>query len=132
MAEEYEADDGNEARERSQWRRMWRRFRRHTLGQLGGIIVLVIAVIIFMANFIAPYNYTTQNRDFSNAPPTKIHFADEDGLTRPYVYGTKKEYNEYYEKVYVEDKSEKYPIKFFVRGEKYSFWGLFESRIHLF
>ncbi len=132
MAEEYEVDDGSEARERSQWRRMWRRFRRHTLGQVGGVLVLVIAAVVFMANFIAPYNYTTQNRDFSNAPPTRIHFTDEDGLTRPYVYGTKKEYNEYYEKVYVEDKSEKYPIKLFVRGEKYSFWGLFESRTHLF
>lgn len=132
MAEEYEVEDGDKARERSQWRRMWRRFKRHKLGRVGGIIVLIIAVVVFMANFIAPYNYSTQKRDFSNAPPTKIHFTDEDGLTRPYVYGLNEEYNEYYETVYVEDKSEKYPIKFFLKGEKYSFWGLFESRIHLF
>lgn len=132
MAEEYQTDEVDKSRERSQWRRMWRRFRRHTLGQVGGVLVLIIAIVIFMANFIAPYSFKSQHRDFANVPPTKIHFTDEDGLTWPYVYATKKEYNEYFEKVYVEDKSKKYPIKFFVKGEKYSFWGLFESRIHLF
>jgi len=132
LAEEYQADEVERRKHRSQWRRMWRRFRRHTLGQVGGIIVLLIIIIVFLANFIAPYNFSTQHRDYANAPPTKIHFTDDGGLTWPYVYGTKKEYNDYYEKVYVEDKSEKYPIKFFVQGEKYSFWGLFESKIHLF
>lgn len=132
LAEEYQADEVEKRKRRSQWRRMWRRFRRHTLGQIGGIIVLIIVIIVFLANFIAPYNFSTQHRDYANAPPTKIHFTDNGSLTWPYVYGTKKEYNDYYEKVYIEDKSEKYPIKFFVQGEKYSFWGLFESKIHLF
>lgn len=132
MAEERPANETEVSKNRSQWRRMWRRFRRHTLGQIGGVVVLLMLVIVFLANFLAPYDYSTQHRDYSNAPPTKIHFMDDGGLTWPYVYATEKEYNEYYEKVYTEDKSEKYPIKFFVKGEEYSFWGLFESRIHFF
>jgi len=132
LAEEYQAEGTKDRKARSQWRRMWRRFRRHTLGQVGGIIVIFMFIIVFFANFLAPYNYSTQHRDYSHAPPTRIHFTEDGQLTWPYVYATEKGYNEYYEKVYTQDKSKKYPIKFFVKGEKYSFWGLFKSRIHFF
>ncbi|MBS3789045.1 ABC transporter permease [Candidatus Bipolaricaulota bacterium] len=117
---------------RSQLKRMWRRFKRHTLGKVGGVIVLLMFIVVFLANFIAPYNYSTQHRDYAHAPPTKIHFTENGHLTWPYVYATERDYNEYYEMVYTEDKSKKYPIKFFVKGEQYSFWGLFSSQIHLF
>ncbi len=132
MAEEYEMEEGTEYESRSQWQRMWLRFKRHTLGQVGGVLVLLICIIVFLANFLAPYNYSTQHRDYAHAPPTKIHFTEDGSLTWPYVYATKKDYNEYYEMVYTEDKSKKYPIKFFVKGEEYSFWGLFKSKIHFF
>jgi len=116
----------------SQWELMWRRFKRHKAGQVGGVIILVVSTLVFMANFLGPYHYAVQHRRYSNAPPTDIHFLDEGGLAWPYVYKTTSELNENYRRVFKEDKSEKYPIKFFVKGEKYSFWGLFESRIHLF
>ena len=35
-------------------------------------------------------------------------------------------------KVYVEDTSRRYPVRLFVRGDTYRFWGLFETDIHLF
>jgi len=132
MAEEYQVQEREERQARSQLQRMWSRFKRHTLGRIGGVIVLFMFLVVFLANFIAPYNYSTQHRDFAKAPPTRIHFMDDGNITWPYVYATTKGYNEYYEMVYTQDKSKKYPIKFFVKGEKYSFWGLFESRIHLF
>ena len=132
MAEEYQIQEREGREARSQLERMWSRFKRHTLGRVGGIIVLLIFLVVFLANFIAPYNYSTQHRDYAHAPPTKIHFFENGHLTWPYVYATKREYNEYFEMVYTEDKSKKYPIKFFVEGEEYSFWGLFKSRIHLF
>lgn len=128
LAEQYK----QEKKSKSQWALIWRRFKRHKLGQVGGGIVLFIFFIVFFANFIAPYNYSVQHRDYAKAPPSKIHFMHKGRLVRPYVYKTVKDYNEYYETVYKEDKSERYPVKFFVKGEKYSFWGLFSSRIHLF
>ena len=33
---------------------------------------------------------------------------------------------------YVENKKKRYPIRFLVRGEKYKFWDLWESDVHLF
>ncbi len=122
-----------EEEEESQWARMWRRFKRHTAGRVGGVVILVLALIVFGANFIGPYDYKEQHRDYSHAPPTKVHFFDEEGLTWPYVYKLESEFNENFKKVFTRDEDgEKYPVKLFVKGEKYSFWGLFESRIHLF
>lgn len=122
-----------EKEDKSQWARMWRRFRRHTGGRVGGAVVLFLALVVFGANFIGPYNYKTQHRNYPYAPPTKVHFFDENGLSWPYVYKLESELNENFKRVYKQDESsKKYPIKFLVKGEKYSFWGLFESRIHLF
>ncbi len=134
LAEESELEiDVEEREEESQWARMWRRFRRHTAGRVGGVVIIILAILVFGASFIGPYNYKTQHRQYSHAPPTKIHFFDEGGLTWPYVYKLESGFNENFKRVFSQDKDgEKYPIKFFVKGEKYSFWGLFQSRIHLF
>ena len=35
-------------------------------------------------------------------------------------------------RVYKEDKSRKFPIYFFVQGDEYKFWNLFQSDIHFF
>lgn len=102
------------------------------MGNFGGIVVIFICIIVFLGNFIAPYDYSEQHRKYSFVSPTKIHFFSENGPTWPYVYKLKSELNEYYERVYTEDKSNKYPLRFFVRGEEYSFWGLFKTDIHLF
>lgn len=133
MTEEYtQQTGGNNQKSQSQWAMMWRRFRRHKAGQVGGVIIIFIALLVFCANFVGPYKYSTQHRKYSQAPPARIHFFDENGLSWPYVYELTTKYNENFAHVYSVDKSKKYPIKFFFRGEKYSFWGLFKSRIHLF
>lgn len=134
MTEESDLDlEVEEDEQDSQWARMWRRFRRHTAGKIGGVVLLILALLVFGANFIGPYNYSVQHRDYSHAPPTKIHFFDEDGLTWPYVYELESEFNENFNRVFTQNEDgKKHRVKLFVEGEKYSFWGLFESRIHLF
>ena len=70
----------------SLWKLAWRRFRRHKVGRVGGIIVLLLFIVLVLAEFIAPYSHTRQFRTLTYAPPTKIHSFDENGrLTRPFV-----------------------------------------------
>lgn len=118
----------------SQWQLMWRKFRKHKLA-MGSIVVLVILYSggIF-CEFVAPYGLETRRFKYIYAPPQRIHFFDEKGFhIRPFIYGIKRKIDpETLEKIYREDKTKKYSIRFFVRGERYKMWNLFETDIHLF
>lgn len=140
----------------SQWRLIWRRFKHHKIGLIGTtIIVLFYVVFVGLAEFIAPYNYSSEHRDFGYVPPmlTKIRFWDKDGKFsfKPFVYGLKKcqlylnpltneqtcEDNPYYiyqpgRYLWIEDTDYKCTIELFVRGEPYRFWDLWRTDIHLF
>lgn len=91
-------------------------------------------MVAVFADFVAPYCYDTEMRSKSYLPPVKIHFFSEEGKFsfRPFVYNIKYSFDENYRRVFVEDTTNKYPIRFFARGESYSFFGLFNSNIHLF
>jgi len=118
----------------SLWHLAWRRFRRHRVGRLGAVIAALFLLILILADFIAPYPHTEQFRTHTFTPPTKIHIFDENGrLTRPFVYRTERRMNLQLMKwEYYEDRSEKYYIKFFVRGHPYKLFGLIPTNIHLF
>lgn len=113
---------------------VWRRFKRHRLGILGTSIVLVLTFLALFAGFLSPYHYASEHRRLSYAPPTRIHFFDENGFSwRPFVYAYERQTDPItFQKIYGEDRSRKYPIRFFVKGDRYRFWGLFETDIHLF
>jgi len=118
----------------SQWQLMGRKFKKHKLA-IGSIAVLVILYLggIF-CEFIAPYKLKTHQAKYIYAPPQRIHFFDEKGFhIRPFIYGLNREIDpETLRKIYSENKSKKHLICFFVRGENYKMWNLFEANIHLF
>jgi peptide/nickel transport system permease protein len=140
----------------SQWRLIWRRFKHHKIGLIGtAIILLFYLVFVVLAEFIAPYNYNNEHRDFGYVPPmlTKIRFWDKDGnfSFKPFVYGLKKcqvylnpltneqtcEDNPYFlfqpgKYMWQEDTTYKCTIELFVQGEPYRFWDLWRTDIHLF
>lgn len=112
-----------------------RRFLRHKIGIFGALILIVIYLASIFGGFIAPYNMLQKNEDYTYAPPTKIHFIDEEGdfHLRPFVYKLDKGRNSVTFAVeYQLNKEVKYPIHFLVRGEEYKFLGLFETDLHLF
>jgi peptide/nickel transport system permease protein len=85
-------------------------------------------LIVLFAGFIAPYDPTAQNRDFPYAPPTRLHFIDSSGFhLRPFVYPLTTVDDNYHE-----DRAHPYPLHAFQRGDNYSFFGLFQTNIHLF
>ncbi len=118
----------------SQWKLMWWRFKRNKLAVAGGIVLIIFYIIAAFCEFFAPNDPYKYDVRYVLAPPQRIHFIDETGFhLRPFVYGYKMEIDPItLRRIYVEDKSKKYPIKFFVRGHEYKLLGLIKTNIHLF
>lgn len=118
----------------SQWQLMWRRFKRHKVALAGGIVLAVFyfSMCLFV-EFFATYQVDTRFKQFSFAPPSRIHFLDADGRfhLRPFVYGLESGRDPVsFRKVYTEDTDVIYPLQLFSRGTEYKLWGLFTSDIH--
>ena len=116
----------------SQSRLIWRRFKRHKLAQAAMFLLALLYVIAALGEFIAPYDTKHDFKGFVYAPPAKIHLFDEGGYRGPFVYGLKGSRDEQYNRVFEEVKEEKYSVRFFVSGDSYKMWGLFETDRHLF
>lgn len=113
----------------------WRRFRRHRLAYASGIFLIGMYFIAATCEFMAPYTTDKRNVAAINAPPMTIRFVDADGnfSLRPFVYGYDMEVNaDTWMREYTDNQSQVFPIYFFASGEKYAFWGLFDSDLHLF
>ncbi len=118
----------------SQFRIALRRLPKHKLAMLGCIVLGFLYLGAIFADFIAPYHYDNEKRTNSYNPPTKLHFFDQSGKFHlvPFIYNYSYEFDKFYRRVYVEDKSKPYLIKFFVRGDEHIFLGIFKNRWHLF
>ncbi|MEA3345746.1 MAG: ABC transporter permease [Chloroflexota bacterium] len=118
----------------SQWQLMWWRFRKHKLALVSGIIIILFYVIAIFCEFLAPYEPHERDIKYIHAPPQRIHFVGEDSFhLRPFVYGLKgKRDPESLRMVFEVDKTKRYPIHFFVHGDPYKFWEVFETDVHLF
>jgi peptide/nickel transport system permease protein len=113
---------------------MWRRFRKHRLALVGCFILVVFYVTALFCGFVSPYGKGQRVRRYINAPPQRIRFIGEDGFhLRPFVYGLNLRLDaKNFRRIYTVDKSRVYPIRLFVRGERYKLLGLFETDVHLF
>ena len=57
----------------------------------------------------------------------------EGRLQAPFVYRMTREVDaKSRRKIYTEDRTTPYPVELFTRGERYRFWGLFDTDLHLF
>ena len=113
---------------------MIREIMKDKFASIALIILVIMYLMILFADFIAPYSKDFSDRNQSYAPPSKIFVIDENGkFSKPYTYNYKREYMpELYQAVYTLDRSHKYYINLFNRGEEYKFLGLVKTNIHLF
>ncbi len=106
--------------------------RRYRFAWVSFCILLSLYVIAIFAGFFAPYHFDNERRDLSYAPPSKVRFIDKEGnLTWPFIYKTAYKFDEFYNRVYLEDTQERYKLQFFSRGDEYSILGLFKGNVHL-
>ncbi|MCZ6632895.1 MAG: ABC transporter permease [bacterium] len=118
----------------SQRKLIWRRFKKHKAGVIGGYIVILMYVCVFLGEILSPHNINHRYFKFVHLPAQRIHFFSEEGFHfQPFVYGIQGHSDRSTGiKTYTEDASKRYPISLFVRGDSYSFYGLLESDLHLF
>ena len=118
----------------SQRQLIWRKFRKHRMAVIAGVILLLAYLVAFTYEFCAPYGSLTQHKGFVHAPPTRIRVLDADGRLRsPFVYGLTGKVNlETFQREFVEDRSVMHPVRLLVRGEPYRFWGVIDGDLHLF
>jgi peptide/nickel transport system permease protein len=119
----------------SQWALMWRKFRKHKLAMIGGIVTILIYVVALFAEFLAPFPAGAFSATYTYAPPQPLHFfLEENGQRRfqPYVNGYKVEIDQAaLRRTFVVDEEAIIPVRFFAKGAPYKLWGLFESDLHL-
>jgi peptide/nickel transport system permease protein len=97
------------------------------------VVLVSIYAVVLAADWIAPYDYFEQERSLPSAPPTWPHFVDTEGSfhLRPFVYRLVEDPQRL--GVYEEDRSELFPIRFFVATPWSSRqFGPFEARWRLF
>ena len=126
-------DAEQQARSFSQWELMLLRFRRNRLAVVSGWVVGILYLMIIFADFIAPYPINRMNEKYVYAPPMRLHFTDENGLTRPYVYAYESTVDpKTFQRIFVPDPSTKYPLRLFVQGAEYRLFGLIPMQTRLF
>ncbi len=119
----------------SQWSLMWRKFRKHLLARISLIVLGFFVLLGSFAEFFSLRGGQNFNKNYTNCPPSKIHWVDADGKfhLQPFVYGLTSHRDPVTNrKIFTENTSEIYPISIFVQGEGYRMWGIFESDLHLF
>lgn len=119
----------------SQWALMWRKFRKHKLAVVGGIVTLLIYFVALFAEFLAPFAADAFSSQYTYAPPQPLHLfleTEEGRRFFPHVNGYKVEVDQAaLRRTFVVDEEQVIPVQFFARGTPYKLWGLFESDLHL-
>ena len=116
----------------SQWRIIWWRFNRHRLAVWSGIALLILYLSVPFAEVLAPYDANQRHAEHLYAPPQMLQFFHQGSFVGPFVYGYKAEINlDTLQWEYQRDTEAVQPIRFFCRGPRYQFWGLFPADVHV-
>jgi peptide/nickel transport system permease protein len=112
---------------------MWWKFRKHKPAIIAAIVLILLYLGAICADFLSPTLPNLRYSDYKYAPPQAIRFIDEQGkLQAPFIYGTKRITDlETMTRFYVQDTTQKYPVRLFVRGEPYKLLGVVPTNIHL-
>lgn len=106
---------------RSPWELTVRRFARHRLGMASFFMLGVLYLMAAACEFFAPTTREWSNLPHSYCPPQPLHWNMKDGL---HVGAMRRFDNPVtFARTYVEDRTVKIPVGFFVRGEPYDLFG---------
>lgn len=118
----------------TQWQLMWWQYRKNRMAFIGMFVLGVLYLMALTAGILAPYDPIDRFGGLEMAPPMRIHIRDEEGnLRRPFIYKFKMTVDmETLRRMFVEDKSQRYPIYFLVETKPHKLLGLFTIKWRLF
>ena len=123
----------NDNKHYSQFQLALMKFRQNRLAHISVWILGLLAGVAIFADFLTPYSYDNEERYFSYCQPTPIRLKDEQGKWhRPFVYGLDISFDQYHKRIYEVDTETRYPLRFFIKGDKYKILGLISCDIRLF
>jgi peptide/nickel transport system permease protein len=110
------------------------RFRRNRIAVLALWFLAFLYLAVLFAPIVAPYDRAHRFTKHLYLPPREIHIRTDDGSwQRPFVYAVEIVTNkETFTRDFVEDRSQQFPILFFVKGDPYKLWGLWKMDWHLY
>lgn len=114
---------------------MWRKFARNRMAVIAGIVLIALYTVTVFAGFFAPYGVQNGDSSLTFAPPMRIRIVDRTTgtLVRPFIYPLEGSRDpQTFQLDYVEDRTRRVPIRFFVVGDEYKILGLFTWDRHLF
>ena len=115
----------------SSWTLMRRRFMRHRLALIGGVVLGVIYLLAIFADFFAVSGRDLRYPEHLYAPPTRVRVAHEGRLRAPFVYGLQVTRHPVTRaKVFTVDRQQTFPVRFLVPGYEYRLLGLIPLRVH--
>ncbi len=118
----------------SQWQLMWRKFRRHRLAMVSLLVIVFLYSLAIFAEFFAINDHHKRHVSYAKAPPQVLHFVDEHRTFHivPFIYELNQKLDmDTLQRIYTEDTSNRYHLKFFVRGTQYKLLGVIETDVHL-
>ncbi|WP_395646300.1 ABC transporter permease [Terricaulis sp.] len=115
----------------SQWTLIRRRFLRHRLAAISGVIVAAFYIVALFADFLAYADPAHSNAERALAPPQAVHWL-VDGRFQPHVHALDHQRNPAnFEVEYIPDPAQRQNLALFTEGYAYRFLGVFETNIHL-
>jgi peptide/nickel transport system permease protein len=114
---------------------VWRRFRRNPISIIGALIVTILIVLAIFADFFSPTSIDRDSLKYAFIPPQQVHFVDEEGnfSLQPFVYAFETTLDpKTFQPIWVENKTKKYMVNFFVRTWEYKLLGLIPTNLHLY
>jgi peptide/nickel transport system permease protein len=114
---------------------VWRRFRKSKPAIVGGLMVLILAIVAIFAEFFSPNPLNEVVMQNAFIPPHRVRLIDAEGNLhwRPFIYEWSLELDpKTFATKWTENTEKRYPIQLFVEGWEYKLFGLFPTRLHLF
>lgn len=114
----------------SQWRLIWRRFRRHRLAMVSAFVLVLLYAVALFAGFFAPYSTSDTSSTHTYEPPQGVLFSVSEGF---YVHPTVgKTSIVTLQRTYVPEEDKVVQLGFFVKGDRYDLLGFIPGDIHFF
>ena len=118
-----------------QWTLMLWKFRRQKVAMAALVVIALLYLVAILAEFLAPYGTDMTRPQYTYAPPQGISLflvaPDGSWQFKPHASGYIITVDEVaMRRTFTVDPEKIVPLGFFVTGEKYKFWGLFQSNIH--
>lgn len=106
----------------TQWQLIRLRFAKHRLAVISLQVLVWMYGIALLAEFVAPNLPDRRNLDFTYCPPQPPRVSISDGF---YAYAMERHVDPVtFQETYTEDRGDRTPLGFFVKGEPYRLWGL--------